>query len=69
MSHIKKTKLYIPSDFDINNKKHDNKYFKSLSHHPINNSFDNIEFGNNIHGIHFATPGESLYMIQLGIEK
>ena len=65
----KKTKLYLPRDFDSAIEKERPGYFKSLSHHPIDNVFHSLEFGANPHNIHFATPGECLHMHQLGAEK
>ena len=44
-------------------------YFHLISHHPIDNAFHSLDFGTNIHNIHFATPGECLHMHQLGIAK
>ena len=48
----------------------DKDYWRGISHHPINNAFDDLEFGClNTHGIHLATPGECLHMCQLGCTK
>ena len=44
-------------------------YFCLISHHPIDNAFHSLDFGTNIHNIHFPTPGECLHMHQLGIAK
>ena len=55
----------LPLDFDGNEKQH----WQSLSHHNVSNSFYRLDFGSNHHNIHFATPGESLHMLQLGGAK
>ena len=55
---------------DEQHSKHQEDYFKSISHHPINNAFHRLEFGShNPHNIHLATPGETLHMAQLGCAK
>ena len=41
-------------------------YWKSISHYPIANAFDELYFGANPHKIHLATPGEVLHMHQKG---
>ena len=63
------TRLWIPEDFAIPVGEIDRDHWKNLSHHPIENVFDNINFGSNPHKIHFATPGECLHMHQLGVAK
>ena len=62
-----KTTLWLPSDFQTNGRNAD--YFKNISHHPIRNAFDRLDFGWNKHQIHLATPGELLHMHQLGCMK
>ena len=54
---------------DVDPTKRDADHFRSIAHHPINNTFHKLEFGDNEHNIHLATPGESLHMHQLGAEK
>ena len=50
-----------------NSSKHQEDYFKTISHHPIDNAFHPLKFGShNPQNIHFATPGETLHMAQLG---
>ena len=50
--------------------KNQEEYFKSISHHPINNAFHQLKFGsNNQNNIQFVTPGETLHMAQLGCAK
>jgi len=61
-------RLYTMDDFS-HSSDHDMKYFESISHHDIENAFDRLDFGCNVHKIHFATPGELLHMHQLGPEK
>ena len=63
------TRLWIPKDFATPDGEIDRDRWKNLSHHPIENTFDDINFGNNSHKIHFATPGECLHMHQLGVAK
>ena len=46
-----------------------NEYFKSISHHHINNAFHDLNFGSNANNIHLASPGECLHMHQLGCAK
>ena len=59
------TTLWSPEDFCRRTHEVTSDYWKSVSHHPIDNAFDCINFGSNHHKIHFATPGESLHMHQL----
>ena len=62
-------KYFLPSDL-IKDALHDDDYFKSISHYAIDNAFHKFEFGaGNPHGIHLATPAESLHMHKLGVEK
>ena len=42
-------------------------YFKSISHHPIQNAFHKLDFGSNRYNIHLASPGELLHMHQKGM--
>eukprot|EP00536_Pseudo-nitzschia_multiseries_P007333 jgi/Psemu1/17706/gm1.17706_g len=45
------------------------QYFKNLSHHHVhdgNVSFYDLDFGENAHNIHLASPGEMFHMNQLG---
>jgi hypothetical protein len=66
----KTTKLWTPLDFvTTNTTNNDDHYWKSVSHHPIQNSFHELDFGINPNNIHFATPGECLHMHQLGVAK
>ena len=55
----------VPEVYTVNEK----DYWKNLSHHNVKNAFYSLDFGANIHNIHFATPGESLHMMQLGNAK
>ena len=64
-----RTKLYQPSDLNVDLENTNPGYFKSISHHPIKNTFHSMEFGINANNIHLATPGECLHMHQLGIER
>lgn len=43
------------------------KYFKNVSHHPIQNAFHDLDFGANPFNIHLASPGELLHMVQKGV--
>lgn len=63
-----KYRLYTMEDFS-HSPDHDIKYFESISHHDIENAFDRLDFGSNVHKIHLASPGELLHMHQLGPEK
>ena len=65
----KHTQLFIPSDFDPSHETAHPGIFRSLSHYPIKNAFHCLDFGENPHNIHLATPGECLHMHQLGAEK
>ena len=66
----KTTTLYRPKDLLPIHALRDDKYFKSISHHPIDNAFHKLEFGShNPYNIHLATPGECLHMHQLGVAK
>ena len=51
------------------NSKQSENYWKSISHHPVINVFHDLDFGDNHHGIHFGTPGETLHMHMLGCAK
>ena len=62
----KKSKLWIPSDFS---QEKGTESLKAVSHHPIHNAFDRLQFGANNHKIHFATPAELLHQHQLGAAK
>ena len=65
--------LWLPEDLtpmmsDSSNYQED--YFKSISHHPINNAFHRLKFcSHNPHNIYFAAPGGTLHMAQLGCAK
>ena len=61
-------RLWRPKDFAPTGGR-DKKYFQSISHHNIENAFDRLDFGCNVHKIHLATPGELLHMHQLGCAK
>ena len=58
-------KNYEPSHLDPAVERPDG-YWKSVSHYPIANAFDDLYFGANPYGIHMATPGEVLHMHQKG---
>ena len=60
-------RLWRPDDFAPS--RGDQHYFKSVSHHSINNAFHRLDFGCNKHNIHLASPAELLHMHQLGTEK
>eukprot|EP00536_Pseudo-nitzschia_multiseries_P018009 jgi/Psemu1/53707/gm1.53707_g len=47
------------------------QYFKNISHHGVHNgnAFYDLDFGENPHNIHLASPGERLHMHQLGCAK
>eukprot|EP00536_Pseudo-nitzschia_multiseries_P010908 jgi/Psemu1/27357/gm1.27357_g len=47
------------------------QYFKNVSHHHLynGNMFYDLDFGENTHNIHLASPGERLHMHQLGCAK
>ena len=63
-------KLFSPLDFKSDSNNQDEKYFQSVSHHCIDNAFHKLPFGaGNPNNIHFGTPGESLHMHKLGVEK
>ena len=67
-----KIPLWLPHHFDFTNNQTANERkekCKEISHHPVVNAFHDINFGANPHNIHFATPGESLHMHQLGVAK
>ena len=59
------TRLWKPEDFAHG----DADYFKSVSHHDIDNAFHRLNFGSNQHNMHLATPSELLHVLQLGAEK
>ena len=61
--------LWTPSDFIKPIGESTDQFAKKLSHHPVRNAFHDVNFGANRHNIHFATPGESLHMHQLGVAK
>ena len=63
------TRLWIPDDFCVRTHARESNHWKDISHHPITNAFNRIDFGSNLHKIHFATPGECLHMHQLGVAK
>ena len=42
------------------------KYFKSISHHPVKNALDELHHGHNKYKTHFNTMGELLHMHQKG---
>ena len=58
--------LFRPDLLDPDDSDHDAVYFKGISHYPIYNAFHKLCFGANEHGIHMATPGETLHMHQKG---
>ena len=66
---VEKSKLFTPERLDPEKPSHDSKYFQSISHHPIQNSFHSMDFGCNKYNIHLASPGELLHMHQLGVSK
>eukprot|EP00536_Pseudo-nitzschia_multiseries_P010557 jgi/Psemu1/26302/gm1.26302_g len=47
------------------------QYFKNLSHHRVHNgnAFYALDFGENPHNIHLASPGKRLHMHQFGCAK
>eukprot|EP00536_Pseudo-nitzschia_multiseries_P019623 jgi/Psemu1/61899/gm1.61899_g len=47
------------------------QYCKNVSHHRVHNgnAFYDLDFGENPHNIHLASPGERLHMHQLGCTK
>eukprot|EP00536_Pseudo-nitzschia_multiseries_P006440 jgi/Psemu1/15234/gm1.15234_g len=47
------------------------QYFKNVSHHRVHNgkAFYDLDFGENPHNMHLASPGERLHMHQLGCVK
>jgi hypothetical protein len=59
--------LWKPSDLSTRTKSEQD--FSDASHHYIDNVFHDLEFGDNPHNIHLATPGECLHMHQLGAAK
>jgi hypothetical protein len=61
-----RTCFWKPEDFQSSKEP---SYFKSVSHHCIDNAFHRLDFGCNTHNIHFATPGECLHMHQLGAAR
>ena len=62
-------KYFLPSDL-MKDELQDNEYFKKIPHYAIDNAFHHLQFGSaNPHGIHLATPAESLHMHKLGVEK
>ena len=63
-------KLFSPLDFKSASNNQDAKYFQSVSHHCIDDAFHKLPFGaRNPNNIHFGTPGKSLHMHKLGVEK
>ena len=62
---FEENRLYTPEMLDPD--AFDQDYFKSISHHPIQNAFHEIDFGANRFNIHLATPGELLHMVQKGV--
>ena len=58
--------MYTPASLDPDHPAHDDAYFQSISHHPIQNAFHELDFGANEYNIHLATPGELLHMLQKG---
>ena len=66
------TSLWEPKNFSlVDHLGHPRRkdYWKDISHHPVDNIFHTIDFGENHYNIHFATPGECLHMHQLGVAK
>ena len=66
------TTLWKPSGFAPNpdNTEAEHKeYFKSISHHPVENTFHSLKFGSDEQNIHTASPGENVHMMQPGISK
>ena len=55
----------VPHQYETTEANH----WRNLSHHNVQNAFYSLDFGSNHHNIHFATPGESLHMLQLGTAK
>ena len=66
-----RTTLWTPKSYEVPQQYEttEDDHWKELSHHNVENSFYKIDFGSNHHNIHFATPGESLHMLQLGNAK
>ena len=65
----KQLRLFEPSDMRWD-ELHNKDYFQSISHHPMDNVFHHLRFGSaNPHNIHLASPGETLHMHKLGVEK
>ena len=62
---FERNRLYTPEMLDPDS--FDENYFKSISHHPIQNAFHELEFGANRLNIHLASPGELLHMVQKGV--
>ena len=64
------TQLWIPDKFCVcRHRIPRSNHWKDVSHHPITNAFDCIDFVSSPHKIHFATPGKFLHMHQLGVAK
>ena len=66
------TQLWTPKSYEVPECYPGGKqkeYWKNLSHHNVKNAFHSLDFGANIHNTHFASPGESLHMMQLGNAK
>ena len=65
------TTLWTPDSFRVPDQYETTEadHWRSLSHHNVENAFYRLNFGSNNHNIHFATPGESLHMLQLGTAK
>ena len=64
----KKAKLWTPDEL-CHSISDDKQYWTDVSHHQVRNAFHDLYFGSNKNNIHFATPGECLHMVQLGIAK
>merc|ERR1711884_232694 len=65
------TTLWTPDSFQVPDQCETTEadHWRSLSHHNVKDAFCCLNFGSNNHNIHFATPGESLHMLQLGTAK
>jgi len=72
-AYLDSSTLWMPNQLcplRNDNSEYQAAYFKSISHHPIKNTFHQMNFGSgNPHGIHLGTPGETLHMSQLGCTK
>ena len=56
----------MPRDVDPTVPGREVEYWKSISHHPVKNALDELEFGSNKYKTHLCTCGEVLHMHQKG---